>query len=179
MRCALSRARHTSVANEIRLRAPLPVRRSLTGAPAPFATTRYQSKKTALSERRIVKDQVDEATRYEAKFSELNALKVQFFLWQLFHINRSQNDAEHARREAGASVKAVSVDLSTTEGILSERRQARSLAQRALQKAAAVTRKCVRCRGVMFQSPFVRTHTCQPTCGAGRRSRSTRRSPNT
>lgn len=53
-----------------------------------------QRKKACQLERRVVKEQKEEAERYEAKVAELEALRREFFLVQLFHIDKDVKESE-------------------------------------------------------------------------------------
>lgn len=48
----------------------------------------YQKKRGYAAEKKQVKEQKDEAERFNLKVSELNEMKCEYYLWQLYHVDQ-------------------------------------------------------------------------------------------
>lgn len=65
----------------------------------------FQKKKGVAAERREAKEQKEEAERFDAALARQSAVKRDFFLWELFHLERRIHDAADQVREVGDAVK--------------------------------------------------------------------------
>lgn len=59
----------------------------------------YNKLKGYKSERKLLKDQREEAARYNAKLESKAALQTEYFLWQLFHLDQDIKEAEARMKE--------------------------------------------------------------------------------
>eukprot|EP00559_Dactyliosolen_fragilissimus_P007056 CAMPEP_0184857402 /NCGR_PEP_ID=MMETSP0580-20130426/2557_1 /TAXON_ID=1118495 /ORGANISM="Dactyliosolen fragilissimus" /LENGTH=1342 /DNA_ID=CAMNT_0027352975 /DNA_START=182 /DNA_END=4211 /DNA_ORIENTATION=- len=60
------------------------------------ATHSYEKQKGCKAERRRLKEQKEEADRFQAMLEEKRVLQTDFYLWQMFHVRADMNDKEEA-----------------------------------------------------------------------------------
>ncbi|TMW55593.1 hypothetical protein Poli38472_010475 [Pythium oligandrum] len=77
----------------------------------------YQKKKGLVAEKKMVKEQKDEAERYDTKHKALNQLRIEHFLWQLYQVEeevRSHEEGLKACQEELSLFLAKEESLTTT-----------------------------------------------------------------
>mmetsp|Transcript_16447 Transcript_16447/g.24130 ORF Transcript_16447/g.24130 Transcript_16447/m.24130 type:complete len:1331 (-) Transcript_16447:133-4125(-) len=104
----------------------------------------YNKQKGFKSERKQLRDQKEEAARFDAKLNEKADMQTEFFLWQLFHINESvverEQNVDQLKEELDQVVdteKQVADRLKQAKGKASAARRASAAAEKSRVKLAA------------------------------------------
>jgi len=111
-----------------------------TEAAAIFA---YNKLKGYKSERKLLKDQKEEAERFDAKLAEKARLQTEFYLWQIFHIHADVAEREEEVNQWKEELDAVQGSQEEAKKKLSQAKKKASEARRAVA-AAERTRLKVR-----------------------------------
>jgi structural maintenance of chromosome 1 len=109
----------------------------------------YNKLKGLKSERKLLKEQREEAAKYQAKVVAKANLQTEYFLWQLFHLDQDLEDAEERRatlEEDFATVTQVAEDDAKTQWM-----DAKKNASEARRACAASERTRVKLAGVVDQ----------------------------
>ena len=67
----------------------------------------YQKKKGLAAERKIVREQKEEAERFKQKRKELTRVKQHNYLWQLFHVEEEATGRKRAMDDAQAQLDEI------------------------------------------------------------------------
>ena len=90
----------------------------------------YNKQKGFKSERRLLKDQKEEAERFHALLEKKNKVQSDLYLWQLFHINESLQEKEEVLAELHQEVESLESDETETQAALKKSKKTASAARR-------------------------------------------------